>query len=197
MMLNEYPFDTNQLVPTLVRLPSSFSRLPQPTFPEKRRVLESRQLARRLMKKAGFAPGTYKSFDDVRFDQVEEVSHGLRRAIDDLLTGADAIDLCATLYKRHEEITGHLVQLKHRAALNQMRGIETGPSVDVDDRWAAIAPHTEALRWLIEYCVKWCSTNGRPIASGKIETLIALTGELFFEWDLICGEHRPSDLRDT
>ena len=183
-MLNEYPFNPNQLVPTLVRLPSSFSRLPQPTYPEKRRVLESRQLARRLVKNAGFAPGTYKSFEDVRFDQVEEVSHGLRREIDDLLTGADAIDLCATLYKRYEEITGHLVQLKHRAVLNQMRGMETGPSVDVDDRWAAIAPHTEALRWLIEYCVKRCSTNGRKIASGQIETLIALTGA-FFEWDLI------------
>ena len=183
-MLNEYPFDPNQLVPTPVRLPSSFSRLPPPRFPEKRRVLESRQLAKRLVKKAGFAPGTYKSIEDVGFHRVEEVSHGLRREIDDLLTGADAVDLCATLYKRHEEITGHFVQLKHRAVLNQMRGIETGPSINVDNRWAAIAPHTEALRWLIEYCVKRCSANGRKIALGKVETLIALAGA-FFEWDLI------------
>ena len=134
------------------------------------------------MKEAGFTPGTYASIDSERYKQVVAVYDGLTCKVDDLIDGMDGVQLCASLYKRHEEIVGHMVSRKYRSAIDQMTsGIET-PSTDVERDWSSIAPLTESLRWLIEYCVKNCSDNGRKLAAAKEERLIALAVECFL-WD--------------
>ena len=188
MWVEDFAQASYDVSPTRIRVPSSFSRLAPPKFPETRHVLEARQLTRELVEKAGFAPGTYTSIDSDLYKQVVAVYDGLTRAVNDLIDGTDAVQLCASLYERHENIVEHMVSRKHSSAIDQMaKGVQT-PSTDVDRDWSLIAPLTESIRWLIEYCVKNCSTNGRKLAAAKEERLIALAVECFmwdFEWENI------------
>jgi len=77
-----------------------------------------------------------------------------------------------------------MIRLKHGSVIEQMTGRDTSPSIEAEQHWSRVAPYTETLRWLIEYCVKTASPTGRKIGGSKIERLIAVAG-VCFEWDLM------------
>ena len=183
-MLDHDSLTASRFVPTQVRLPSSLSHLPQPKYPQKRHMSEARDLAASLAREAGFSPGTYSSNSLPPFSQIQAVYDGLTREIDVMIVSANILDLCETLYKRHEEITGHMIGLKHESVIDQMTGRDASPSIEAEQHWSRVAPYTETLRWLIEYCVKTASPTGRKIGGSKIERLIAVAG-ICFEWDLM------------
>lgn len=183
-MLDHDSLTAGLFAPTQIRLPSSLSHLPRPKYPQKRYMSEARDLAASLARLAGFSPGTYSSNNLPPFQQIQAVYDGLIRKIDAMIVGANVLGLCGTLYKRHEEITGHMVRRKHESVIDQMTGRDMSPSIEVEQQWSRIAPYTETLRWLIEYCVKTASPTSRKIGGSKIERLIAVAGTCF-EWDLM------------
>ncbi len=183
-MLDHDSLTAAQFAPTQIRLPSSLSHLPEPKYPPKRYKSEARDIAGSLARLAGISPGTYSSNNLPPFQQIQAVYDGLIREIDAIVASANAIDLCETLYIRHEEVTGDMIRRKHGSVIDQMTGRDMSPSIETEQQWSWVAPYTETLRWLIEYCVKSASPTGRKIGGSRIERLIAVAGTCF-EWDLM------------
>ena len=170
------------LVGIPVHTPSSHEALPELPVPFWRRFQEVDALRRSSIEKAGMRPGTYTELDSELVGRITAVYCDLVDELTDNLRGLEAVYLCHRLYKRHEEMLGHILKAKHQTVPDIFRGNPARASRQVDELWKRLAPHTESIRWLIEIAVKHCDTPGIEPGNAKIEYLIALAHAIF-EWD--------------
>ena len=179
-------FPSNEpVVPVMT--PLSFSSLPEKLdFPPKRRFDEVALLRRQVIENSGLRPGTYSAIEpDVR-RQVESVLDSLTVLLTEELSTANALDLCARLYRRHEEALGHMLRSNYDSIPTFLSGHNVQQTIERQEMaWFRISPFTESMRWLIEMSVKFSQASaGETIGGRKFDWLIILAYEIH-QWDTI------------
>ena len=168
----------------MAKVPSSFSALPDPRLPSKRQVHLVEEFKRSLVRSSGIQPGVYSSLDSGLIVGVKAVYEGLTSRLLEELTGVDTLDLCIRLYKRNEELLGHILKRHHDLAARRRFGGSSESYIGGQMLWERLSPYTESIRWLIEVAVKYCASIGRTLGEPKFDRLVELARAIF-EWDMI------------
>ena len=165
-----------------VRVPTSLRKLPSPRLPSKARVEEVDLLRKRLLEQAGMAPGVYTRLDDQVFRQAEAVYSGFIEVIAHELSRLDAVDTSVRLYQRNEELLGWFQRHKYNSAADIMLDNPESFLLQQEYLWYAFSPFSQAIRWLIEMAVKYCTPSGMRSGGAKLDYLIQLA-YVVQEWD--------------
>ena len=174
-----YPFQ----YPRAVYSPSSYSALPELSFPSPHQIAQVEKIRGSLIQNFGIKPGTYSTIDPGMYDPIEGVFNGLMDTLLSELSGVDAFDLCIRLYRLNEEYLGHIYKTHfERATRQSVFGVAEPPMLS-QKLWIRLSPYTESLRWLIEIAIKFCDTGGVRLSAGKFDRLVELA-RATFEWDL-------------
>ena len=140
-------------------------------------------MKRTLVGSSGIQPGVYSSLDSSLFDGVDAVYAGLKSKLLEELTGVDVLDLCIRLYKRHEELLGHILKSQHNLAALRKFGDSRRSPMEIHILWERLSPYTESIRWLIEIAVKHCDSTGKNAKESRLDLLIELARSIV-EWDM-------------
>ena len=165
-----------------VRVPTSLRKLPTPRLPSKARVEAVASLCQSLVQQAGMAPGAYTMLDNHLFGQVEVVYNGLVETIVYELSRLDDIDTCVRLYKRNEELLGWFQKHKYHSAADIILDAPERFLAEQDNLLYRFSPFSQAIRWLIEMSLKFCTPFGIKAGEAKLEYLIQLA-YVVQEWD--------------
>ena len=174
--------DRSQLFGMPIPVPSSLDHLPPLRFPDYAQAREASSLQQSLFKQAGLRPGVYSSLDKDLLQQVTTVYNGLMDALTSALSGLDIINLCVSLYKRHEEFLGNINKFRYESIPNALLVGRTDASMKRQQLWELVAPYTISIRWLIEICVKRCQFYGTEAGQSKLDFLIELASGILV-WD--------------
>ena len=127
-------------------------------------------------------PGVYTTLDDQLFGQVETVYSGLIEIIVHELSTLDVVDTCIRLYRRNEEILGWIQKHKYSSAADIMLDNPTRFLLQQELLWQDLSPFSQAIRWLIEMAIKYCTPSGLKSGEARFEYLIQLAHAIQ-EWD--------------
>ena len=176
------PGQPNEEVIFSIPAPSSFAKLPAPQPPDAKHIKYAQDIERSLVQHSGLKPGCYLSLDSETYTSVKRVYDGLVDSLLEELFGLDVTDICIALYKRLEQLLGYIHVQKYKAIPNLMLAGYSGGQDTLQQVWAAISPYTEAIRWLIEICIKRCESSGTRVDNTQLGRLIEIT-RIIFAWD--------------
>lgn len=164
-------------------LPSSFTNLPPPRLPQRKDHSQATELRSSLIRRFDLKPGTYSSLlDQDTYERVDLVYRSLVDSLVEDLSRLDLSDLCIGLYKRQEQLYGHINLQKHLSIGERLMVGNRQPSNHLDELWLRMSPFTEATRWLIEVGIKCCELSGDEVSESALDSLTA-KALVILEWD--------------
>ena len=167
---------------TSIPMPPSFNNLPPLRLPSDSSVQEAVALLQSLVRQAGLMPGEYSIIDDDLYPKIKAINDGLMAALVEELSGLDILDLCVSLYDRNEQYLGNISRFRHISIPDTLVAGSTAATVGRRRIWRTVAPYPEAIRWLIEICVKVCLPSNARVDEAKLDRLIVMA-RVILEWD--------------